>query len=82
MNIHIPTNKLIFALVVGVIFCIVANPALYKLVGNILGMEEYDNPNKSDRYYLLGIHSVVMTTVVFVLLIFYTPFTVNHKGSQ
>jgi len=82
MNLHVPVNKLIFALIVGVLYAVVASPELNKIVGGIIGKEEYDNPNRTDRYYLLGLHSVVMSLLVFVLLVFYTPFTIHHKGSH
>jgi hypothetical protein len=79
MNVHIPVNKLIFALIIGGLYALVASPQLYKIVGSLIGKEEYDNPNRSDRYYLLAIHSFVMFLVCFLLLLVYTPFTIHQR---
>ena len=66
-------RKLIFVLLIMVVYIIVANPTTYNLVGSIVGLDDYDNANMEDRNYLLYIHSFVMALLTFILLLIYNP---------
>jgi ABC-type spermidine/putrescine transport system permease subunit I len=66
-------RKLIFVLLIMVVYIIVANPTTYNIVGTIVGLDNYDNANMEDRNYLLYIHSFVMALLTFILLLIYNP---------
>ena len=67
------SRKLFFSLIVVIIYLVVANPSTYNFVGSIIGLNEYDNANKSDRNTLLYIHSLVMGLLTFIALLIYNP---------
>ena len=67
------SRKMFFSLIVVVIYLVVANPSTYNFVGSILSLNDYDNPNKSDRDTLLYIHSAVMGLLTFITLLIYNP---------
>ena len=71
------SRKMFFSLIVVVIYLVVANPSTYNFVGSIIGLNEYDNANKSDRNTLLYVHSVVMGLLIFIILLIYNPMYVN-----
>ena len=54
------SRKMFFSSLVVLLYLVVANPSTYNFVGSIIGLDEYDNANKTDRDTLLYIHSVVM----------------------
>ena len=66
-------RKLIFVLLIMVVYIIVANPTTYNIVGTIVGLDNYDNANMEDRNYLLYIHSFVMALLTFIVLLIYNP---------
>ena len=43
------SRKMFFSSLVVLLYLVVANPATYKFVGSIIGLDEYDNSNKPDR---------------------------------
>ena len=67
------SRKMFFSLIILIIYLVVANPSTYNFVGSILSLNDYDNPNKSDRDTLLYIHSVVMGLLTFIALLIYNP---------
>jgi len=67
------SRKMFFSLIVIIIYLVVANPSTYNFVGSIIGLNEYDNANKSDRNTLLYVHSVVMGLLTFIALLIYNP---------
>ena len=67
------SRKMFFSSLVVLLYLVVANPATYKFVGSIIGLDEYDNANKPDRDTLLYIHSVVMGILCFIALLIYNP---------
>ena len=66
-------RKIIFSMLIMVVYIIVANPTTYNLVGTIVGLDNYDNANMEDRNYLLYIHSFVMALLTFIILLIYNP---------
>lgn len=66
-------RKIIFSVLIMVVYIIVANPTTYNLVGTIVGLDNYDNANMEDRNYLLYIHSFVMAILTFIVLLIYNP---------
>ena len=66
-------RKIIFSMLIMVVYIIVANPTTYNLVGTIVGLDNYDNANMEDRNYLLYIHSFVMALLTFIVLLIYNP---------
>jgi hypothetical protein len=70
-------RKVLFSVFISIIYSFVASPSLYNFVGSILGLNEYDNPNKPDRDTLLYIHAVVMGILTFNLLFMYNPMNVK-----
>jgi hypothetical protein len=66
-------RKIIFSVLIMVVYIIVANPTTYNLVGSIVGLDDYDNANMEDRNYLLYIHSFVMALLTFIVLLIYNP---------
>ena len=66
-------RKIIFSVLIMVVYIIVANPTTYNLVGTIVGLDNYDNANMEDRNYLLYIHSFVMALLTFIVLLIYNP---------
>ena len=66
-------RKIIFSVLIMVVYIIVANPTTYNLVGSIVGLDDYDNENMEDRNYLLYIHSFVMALLTFIILLIYNP---------
>jgi len=67
------SRKILFSLIVVVIYLVVANPSTYNFVGSIIGLKDYDNANKPDRDTLLYIHSAVMGLLTFISLLIYNP---------
>ena len=66
-------RKVLFSFLIMIVYIVVANPTTYNIVGTIVGLDEYDNPNKEDRNYLLYIHSFVMASLSFLVLLIYNP---------
>ena len=66
-------RKVIFSVLIMIVYLIVASPDVYNFVGSIVGLDDYDNPNMEDRYDLLYIHSVVMALLTFLMLFIYNP---------
>jgi hypothetical protein len=66
-------RKIIFSVLIMVVYIIVANPTTYNLVGSIVGLDDYDNANMEDRNYLLYIHSFVMALLTYIVLLIYNP---------
>lgn len=71
LRLHI--RKIVFSILILLIYLVVARPFTYNLVGYIIGLDAYDNPNKEDRDTLLQIHSVVMGLLTFLVLFIYNP---------
>jgi len=71
LRLHI--RKIIFSILIMLLYLVVARPSTYNLVGYIIGLSEYDNPNKEDRDTLLQIHSIVMGLLTFLVLFIYNP---------
>ena len=66
-------RKVIFSILIMIVYLIVASPDVYNFVGSIVGLDNYDNPNMEDRYDLLYIHSFVMALLTFLMLFIYNP---------
>ena len=66
-------RKIIFSILIMIVYLIVASPDVYNFVGSIVGLDDYDNPNMEDRYDLLYIHSFVMALLTFLMLFIYNP---------
>ena len=66
-------RKVLFSILIMIVYLIVASPDVYNLVGSIVGLNDYDNPNMEDRYDLLYIHSFVMALLTFLMLFMYNP---------
>ena len=66
-------RKVIFSVLIMIVYLIVASPDVYNFVGSIVGLDDYDNPNMEDRYDLLYIHSFVMALLTFLMLFIYNP---------
>ena len=64
-------RKVIFSILIMIVYLIVASPDVYNFVGSIVGLDNYDNPNMEDRYDLLYIHSFVMALLTFLMLFIY-----------
>jgi len=64
-------RKLVFSLLMGFLFMVVAHPAVYNIVGGILELD-YDGENNS-RTTLLIVHSVVYALVALVAVNIYNP---------
>ena len=73
------SSKIYFCIFLMVLYLVIANHGTYKIVGHILGFNEYDNFRSYDRYYLLVIHSIVFSLIVFIVLSFYNPFVFHSK---
>lgn len=71
LRLHV--RKIVFSFIIMLLYLVVARPSTYNLVGYILGLPDYDNPNKEDRDTLLQIHSVVMSLLTFLVLFIYNP---------
>ena len=52
-------KKLMFSFLAAIMYLIIASPGVYNLVGNILGLEDYDDSTSNDRTILLFIHGIV-----------------------
>ena len=65
------SRKLTFALINAVLFMLIASPAVYRIVGSLVGLE-YDGENSS-KYTLLFIHSIVFMVVTLISLNLYNP---------
>ena len=66
-------RKVLFSIMIMIVYLIVASPDMYNFVGSIVGLDDYDNPNMEDRYDLLYIHSFVMALLSFIILFIYNP---------
>ena len=66
-------RKIVFSILIMLLYLVVARPSIYNLVGYIIGLPDYNNSNKEDRDTLLQIHSVVMGLLTFVVLFIYNP---------
>ena len=64
-------RKLVFSILMGFLFMVVAHPAVYNIVGGILGLD-YDGENNS-RTTLLIVHSIVYALVAFIGVNIYNP---------
>ena len=69
------SNKTYFCIFLMLLYLIVANPGTYKIVGNSVGLEKYDDFRSHDRHYLLFVHAIVFAFVVYIALSIYNPFT-------
>jgi len=63
-----------------VLFLIIANPGTYRIVGDIIGLDGYDDTRSYHRFYLLFIHSIVYVLLIYIVLSIYNPFTSTHKS--
>jgi len=48
-------------------------PDVNSLVGSYVGLSEYDDYTKNDRYYLWLLHSIVFGILMFILVTLYGP---------
>lgn len=64
-------KKLIFALLSAVMFLVIASESVYGIVGNLLGLEQHNDPNSNDRTVLLFVHGLVYFLGTLVLVNFY-----------
>ena len=62
-----------FSIAIMILYLIVAFPGTNKYVGSYLGLHNYDNVTSNDRYYLLFVHSIVMSLLTYILLMVYNP---------
>ena len=67
------SRKMLFSLIIVLLYLVVANPTTYNFVGSVIGLDEYDNSNKTDRDTLLYIHAIVMGILTFIALLIYNP---------
>ena len=72
------SNKTYFCIGLMVLFFILSNPGVYKIVGGIIGLEEYEDNTSYHKYYLLFIHSIVYGIIIYLILTIYNPFASTH----
>jgi hypothetical protein len=72
------SNKTYFCIGLMVLFLLLANPGVYKIVGGIIGLEKYDDNRSYHKFYLLFIHSIVYCLIIYLLLSLYNPFISTH----
>tara|TARA_Y100000389_G_C17344616_1_gene455183 strand:+ start:467 stop:796 length:330 start_codon:yes stop_codon:yes gene_type:complete len=73
------SNKTYFCIGLVVLFMVLANPPIYKLVGGILGLHEYEDKKSYHKYYLVGIHSIIYGLIIYLILSIYNPFKSIHN---
>jgi len=64
-------KKLMFSFLAAVMFLVIASEAVYGVVGNILGLEQHEDPKSNDRTVLLFVHGLVYFLGTLVLVNFY-----------
>jgi len=69
------SNKTYFCLALIVLYLIVANPGVYKYVGDIIGLRNYEDNRSFHKFYLLFIHAIIYGGIIYVVLSIYNPFS-------
>ena len=69
------SNKTYFCVFLMMLFLIIANPGTYKIVGDIIGLDGYDDTRSYHRFYLLFIHAIIYGGIIYVVLSIYNPFS-------
>lgn len=69
------SKKTYFCMFLMILFLLLANPGIYKLIGSYIDLEEYDDFRSHHRHYLLFLHSIVYALLVYIALSIYNPFT-------
>jgi len=64
-------KKLMFSFLAAVMYLVIASPAIYNTVGNILGLDNYDDHTSNDRTVLLFVHGLVYFLGTLALVNFY-----------
>jgi len=66
-------RTLIFCVLAGLLYLIITLPETKEFVGSYTGLERHDDTESNDKYYLLIIHTLVFTFLIYVLIRFYNP---------
>ena len=75
-NLIVP-RKIIFCLLASVLYALISLPETNKFIGSYINLTRFDDIESNDRYYLLGIHSIVFGLTMYLLLLVYSPHTLH-----
>ena len=64
-------KKLMFSFLAAVMYLVIASPAVYNIVGSVIGLEDYDDHESNDRTVLLFVHGLVYFLGTLTLVNFY-----------
>ncbi len=67
----IDQKKITFCLLASIMYLVIASPGVYNIVGNVLGLDDYDDASSNDRTLLLFVHGLVYFLGTLVLVNFY-----------
>jgi len=70
-------RKILFCMLSTLLYAILSLPETNKLVGHFVDLSQFDDIESHDRYYLLGIHSIVFGILMYALLFMYNPIHQN-----
>jgi hypothetical protein len=64
-------KKLMFGFLAAMLYLVIASPGVYNIVGNLIGLENYDDASSNDRTLLLFVHGLVYFLGTLALVNFY-----------